>query len=188
MHLGFVLGGKYSTPTWGIFTQFYLLFWCFISVIFFIFLTNKISFFLAVLQAWNALESFYQKGGLFNRFKHRKIKKLKKKRLKILESRVPHVEILFEQTKSQNVKYKSIMFHLHLVSFWLIFRVRVVLSRAAVVKSDWFLTTKAQVIMMTFDEKPKAVGTSITVTVNSTTMDCSQADDQTTPSNVTPSF
>ena len=27
--------------------------------------------------------------------------------------------------------------------------------------------------MTTFDEKPKAVGTSITVTVNSTTMDCS---------------
>ena len=42
--------------------------------------------------------------------------------------------------------------------------------------------------MMTFDEKPKAVGTSITVTVNSTTMDCSEEDDQTTPSNVTPSF
>ena len=50
---------------------------------------------------------------------------------------MPHAEILFEQTKSQNVKYKSVMFHLHLVSFWLIFRVRVVLSRAAVVKSDW---------------------------------------------------
>ena len=27
--------------------------------------------------------------------------------------------------------------------------------------------------MTTFDEKPKAVGTSITVTVNSSTMDCS---------------
>ena len=42
--------------------------------------------------------------------------------------------------------------------------------------------------MMTFDEKPKVVWTSITVNVNSTTMNCSQADDQTIPSNVTPSF
>ena len=50
---GVWFGWKIVNTNVGYFAQFYLLFWCFLCFIFPTFLTNKISFFLAVLRAWN---------------------------------------------------------------------------------------------------------------------------------------
>ena len=50
---GVWFGWKIVNTNVGYFAQFYLLFWYFLCFIFPTFLTNKISFFLAVLRAWN---------------------------------------------------------------------------------------------------------------------------------------